>query len=298
MRMTETAIQPGDYIIVNTVSKTVLDVDDGKAIGHPYTMAPSQTWTLATDGNFWTIQNSQSKRYLGLGVTDQMTDGINIREVDHAFLWRLQAFPDCIKAIVPYTDYRLDLRGGDSKPGTTVHVYHSEPHTNRKWIFMKPRALPIEGKIYCLVNALSGTAVGFDEDQRACGFHLREDGSSQHFRAHDAGHGWTFQHVDSNLYLGLPPMTVKLEHGWRVRGVSTPFPWMVMPTATLEDDSLFKLFVPYTDAVLYLLEGARDDGTKIVVWANNEQTCKQWEFKSVSEQPQSQCMLGGPFVGG
>ncbi|KAH6908613.1 hypothetical protein BKA70DRAFT_1400631 [Coprinopsis sp. MPI-PUGE-AT-0042] len=294
--MTETGIQPGDYIIVNRISKTVLDVDDGQAIGYPYTMTPSQTWTLATDGNFWTIQNSQSKRYLGLGVTDQIRNGIRIREVDHAFLWRVLNCPGCIKVAVPYTGYLLDLNQGDSKPGTTVNVYQSENHIYQEWVFVTPRTLPIEeGKIYSLVNALSGTAVGFDEDQWVCGFQLRENGSSQHFQAHNTGHGWTFQHVASHLYLGLQPTTVKLEYGWRVRAVSTPFPWMVVSAAILEDDSLVKLFVPYTDAVMYLLEGAPDDGTKIIIWANNDKTFKRWEFKSVPEQPQSGCIVGEPL---
>ncbi|KAH6887230.1 hypothetical protein BKA70DRAFT_1236033 [Coprinopsis sp. MPI-PUGE-AT-0042] len=89
----------GDYVIVNSVSKTVLETDNGLVIGYPYTMAASQTWTVANEGNFWTIRNSQSKRYLGMRLTDQMKPGnyIVMREVDHGFLWAIELAVNCIK---------------------------------------------------------------------------------------------------------------------------------------------------------------------------------------------------------
>ncbi|KAH6887231.1 hypothetical protein BKA70DRAFT_1333549 [Coprinopsis sp. MPI-PUGE-AT-0042] len=287
--MNSNEIQPGEYIIVNSVSKAVLDADDGLVIGNPYTMATSQTRTLATDGNLWTIRNSKSKRYLGMRLTDQMKPGnyVVMREVDQAFSWALQSGADgTIKATVPYSRYLLSLWSGDGKPGTTVHVYDSDDHTLRKWIFAKPQTLPLEdGKIYSLVNASSGTAVGFDTDQWACGFQQKEDSSSKHFRAHNTAHGWAFQHVDTDMYIGLPPTTFKFETGIRVRGVDTPFPWMVVPAAILENENLFKLFVPYTNELSNLCGGEKDDGTKIVVWFNNEKIFKKWEFHS--EQPHS-----------
>ncbi|KAH6901654.1 hypothetical protein BKA70DRAFT_1436022 [Coprinopsis sp. MPI-PUGE-AT-0042] len=207
--MNSSEIQPGEYIIVNSVSKAVLDADDGLVIGNPYTMATSQTWTLATDGNLWTIRNSKSKRYLG--SWDEIDRSNETWELCCNARGRSGLFMgSSIGATVPYSRYLLSLWSGDGKPGTTVHVYDSDDHTLRKWIFAKPQTLPLEdGKIYSLVNASSGTAVGFDKDQwganillihysssanmlefsSACGFQQKEDSSSQHFRAHNTGHG-------------------------------------------------------------------------------------------------------------
>ncbi|KAH6892741.1 hypothetical protein BKA70DRAFT_1323991 [Coprinopsis sp. MPI-PUGE-AT-0042] len=158
-------IQPGEYIIANFASRTVLDIDDGKVIGYPYAMSASQTWTLATDGNFWTVQNSLSKRYLGVGVKDKMKNGTDIREVEHAFSWLLEPAVNHMKLAVPYSGLLLDLYGAKKEePGGKVNVWESYSNNNsQKWVFSRPRTLPIEeGSILSLVNVMSGTAVTFD----------------------------------------------------------------------------------------------------------------------------------------
>ncbi|KAH6901659.1 hypothetical protein BKA70DRAFT_684698 [Coprinopsis sp. MPI-PUGE-AT-0042] len=135
--MNANGIEPGDYIITNLRTKAVLDAQDGKTIGYPYTMSASQTWTLATDGNFWTVQNALSKRYLGMRLTDKMKNGAGIQEVDHAFSWSLEQAADHIKIAVPYSNYILDLYG-KNEVGTAAYLYESDEHNvYRKWVFSK-----------------------------------------------------------------------------------------------------------------------------------------------------------------
>lgn len=276
-------IQPGNYIISNTVSKTVLDVANSKAIGNPYNMSPSQTWTLMPNGAFWTIQNAMTKRYLGLGVEDQMADGCDIREVDHAFLWRLEFAGDYTKAFVPYSKLLLDLYGAGRSPGTTVHVYEGDGvDHNRRWIFSTPPVLPLEeGGIYSIINLSSRTALAFDNEDKACGFRQKAECPSQQFQVTNTGTGWAFQNIQSKLYLGLSPSIIIIAQGTPVRAVNHPFSWIVLPASVIEENQAFKLFVPYTEKLADLDMGRKEDGTKVNLYGNHnaDKTWLMWTFQ-------------------
>jgi hypothetical protein len=51
----------------------------------------------------------------------------------------------------------------------------------------------------------------------------------QQFRAVKTNHGWAFQHVQTQQYLGIPHTTVRADEAARIVGVAKPFTWMIIP---------------------------------------------------------------------
>ncbi|KAH6905964.1 hypothetical protein BKA70DRAFT_1289877, partial [Coprinopsis sp. MPI-PUGE-AT-0042] len=249
--------QAGDYIIRSEACRNLLTIDDdGIAIGYPCIMSPSQTWTLSFDGTFWTIQNTVSKRYLGLNANDKAMDNACVREVSHPFPWRLGRYMNQFSALVPYSDFFLNLRDGKVK--TPVHLRSYEGSTESRdhlWTLLKPPTSTIkDGQIYSMVNAHSGTAIEVTEN-----------------KAIKTGIGWAFK---KRCYWRLP----------RIKGVSHEFSWLVLPVDIASDESPF------------LHQGRAEDGTGISLCppGDDKKPWKWWRFEKAESSKSQGAITGEP----
>ncbi|KAH6901956.1 hypothetical protein BKA70DRAFT_1307875 [Coprinopsis sp. MPI-PUGE-AT-0042] len=290
--MAASGLQPGEYVITAKFAKTVLDIKDGNAFGHPYTMSPSQRWNVQTnDGRFWTIQNTLSKLYLGMRFGDKIRNNYVIHEVEHGFLWCLEGAEDHPRVTVPYTYYYLDIWEGQ------VRIYEHGNLLNTSWVFSKSPVPSLEdGALYSIINVASGAVVDLTDKTRACG--VRPQSTNQHFQAVKTETGWAFKHINSDLYLGLGLTISTIASGTPVRGVAHVFSWMVLPASTFGDGiAAAKIFVAYTEKLMDLDASAGDvqDGTNVTLSENDDSTCKQWRFERVANDPPGGPILGEPL---
>ncbi|KAH6913709.1 hypothetical protein BKA70DRAFT_1259258 [Coprinopsis sp. MPI-PUGE-AT-0042] len=268
----------GNFNIVNQASNSV---------GYPFTGSLSQTWTLSPDGNFWTIQNTLSKGYLGLEVNEKAANGTCVREVKHTFPWRLELHDNHFSAVVPYSNLFLQLSEG--KGTLSIILQEGGVEESQRWRLSK--------RMWAFViNAHSGTAIELTEDNRAACFQRRSNCDRQQFRAIETGAGWAFKNVATGVYLGLEPTMVRIARGTRVKGVHHEFSWLVVPVETASPEALSHIWAPYSGLLMDLHQGGAEDATVIHLYApssNNEKPWKRWRFEKAVEGCKSRGAITG-----
>ncbi|KAH6905965.1 hypothetical protein BKA70DRAFT_1289886 [Coprinopsis sp. MPI-PUGE-AT-0042] len=286
----------GNFNIVNQASKSVIFInDDGKAVGYPFTGSLSQTWTLSPDGNFWTIQNTLSKGYLGLEVNEKAANGTCVREVKHTFPWRLELHDNHFSAVVPYSNLFLQLSEG--KGTLSIILQEGGVEESQRWRLSKPPApILMDTEIYSVINAHSGTAIELTEDNRAACFQRRSNCDRQQFRAIETGAGWAFKNVATGVYLGLEPTMVRIARGTKVKGVKHEFSWLILPVETASIETLSHIWAPYSGLLMDLHQGGAEDATVIHLYApssHNEKPWKRWRFEKAAEGSKSRGAIKG-----
>ncbi|KAH6902267.1 hypothetical protein BKA70DRAFT_1435424 [Coprinopsis sp. MPI-PUGE-AT-0042] len=102
------------------------------------------------------------------------------------------------------------------------------------------------------------------------------------FIAVEMSNGWAFRNVDSQSYLGLPNSVVPLPDGVRLCTAKKEFTWVVLPHH--EDNSKFRIWIPFTSRVMDLHAGSNQDDTAIHLHKENGADCQWWKFELIPSQ--------------
>ncbi|KAH6871089.1 hypothetical protein BKA70DRAFT_362154 [Coprinopsis sp. MPI-PUGE-AT-0042] len=102
---------------------------------------------------------------------------------------------------------------------------------------------------------------------------------SQNFRALRTDHGWAFEHVQTQKYLGIPYTVVHPDAPIQVSTVEEPLTWMIIPHHG--NEKKFKICLPFTSQVLYPESGSVS--MPVCLRENSEAGWTWWGFELYSE---------------
>ncbi|KAH6871735.1 hypothetical protein BKA70DRAFT_1354804 [Coprinopsis sp. MPI-PUGE-AT-0042] len=250
----ETHLDAGTYALVNTEnSRYALDTKDGLAVVHPYIASRSQQWKLTTaDGVFWHVQN----------------------EVDHKFSWHVKNYlkSQHYQLYMPYSKHIVDVDPKEMKPGSSVVVNRDSQRPRQVWKLCRDLHLNVsstlkDGNIYKITQP---HCKGF--------MTLGLDTKGGFFRAVETDHGWAFQHVQTQKYLGIPP-TIILDDAVQVSTVGKPFSWMVIPNSG--NPKSFEIWLPFASRVLNLY---RDGKVMLVGGTLGTDYATWWHYEPCDEE--------------
>ncbi|KAH6906878.1 hypothetical protein BKA70DRAFT_381413 [Coprinopsis sp. MPI-PUGE-AT-0042] len=291
----------GIYTIVNAKAPNWV-VDTNDAIANQFSGCESQQWELAKVMDFgWSIRSADSGLYLGMEPEGKVTDRYELREVKRPFIWHIQRGDpqSCVSLVVPYTNYAInfDHAKQSDPPGTILHIQtglNQQWHLCKDLHFATSKALE-DGSIFHIINAHSGTAIELNQQRVACS---RVDNTQdrQKFVAVKIGDGWAFRGVRDQTFLGFAHSIVPLKNGIRLQAVNQLFMWVVLPHH--EDNSKFKIWVPFASKVLDLHWGSNENDTPVHSHPDHGDLVYQWwrfervESNSEPDEVSSRCATG------
>ncbi|KAH6871745.1 hypothetical protein BKA70DRAFT_1354880 [Coprinopsis sp. MPI-PUGE-AT-0042] len=293
-------LEAGTYTLVNVrLPQWVIDTKDGLAVAYPFIGSPSQQWDVRTpDGVSWHIRNVASGRYLGLALGERVRNCLHLREVDHQFAWHLQHYQDRQHQFVPYVPYTrhvLDLAFLNVQPGRTIlYVHEDNQGAHQAWQFYKDLHLEApstltDGRTYKILNAQSHTAITAKDDRSVACFQS-DNREGQMFQAVKTPGGWAFRNIQTETYLGIPHTIVYPDDNPRLSSVDIEFTWMVLPHH--EGGGEFKIWLPFTQKVLDLRGGSREDDAPIHITGATTVEHIRWRFQEVPTPQQRQANIG------
>ncbi|KAH6906895.1 hypothetical protein BKA70DRAFT_1563319 [Coprinopsis sp. MPI-PUGE-AT-0042] len=290
MIMEETQLEAGTYALRNSqYSRHALDTKDGLAVVRPYIASESQHWKLTTsDGAFWHVQNVESGRYLGLPIHERAQDSVIVREVDHKFAWHMKMLGGHRYYVlyVPYSSHIVDINPEMTTQGSDVLLNQDGQGDHQVWILCEDPQLDVsstleDGHIYQIISMFHGYMY-FDLDTKKVSCSRSETSGGGQFRAVRTDHGWAFQHVQTQRYLGIPH-TIALDDAIQVSTVVKPFTWMIIPDAYVSKWSAmtFEIWLPFASRVLNL----RHDLNVKVFRQTPDSDCfiTSWQFEPCDE---------------
>ncbi|KAH6906901.1 hypothetical protein BKA70DRAFT_1563323 [Coprinopsis sp. MPI-PUGE-AT-0042] len=259
--MEETQLEAGTYALVNLkYSRYALDTKDGLAVVRPYIVSESQQWNVTTsDGVFWHVQNVESGRYLGLRIHERAQDSVIVREVDYKFAWHVKRCeePRYYVLYVPYSSHIVDINPEMTTQGSDVLLNQDGQGDHQVWILCRDPHLDVssalkDGHIYEIIS-MDDRCMYFDIDTKRVSCSWSETSGGDQFRAVETDHGWAFQHVQTQRYLGIPH-TIALDDEVQVSTVVKPFTWMIILDAYVSEWSAmaFEMWLPFASRVLDL----------------------------------------------
>ncbi|KAH6871102.1 hypothetical protein BKA70DRAFT_1489950 [Coprinopsis sp. MPI-PUGE-AT-0042] len=285
--MPHTDFAEGVYTIVSVrTPNLVVDTKYGKALANQFLGCETQQWELAKVMDLmWSIRNIASGRYLGMEPDDKVTNRHELREVERPFLWQLRRGDprSCVSLFVPFTNYVIDLSidNWGPNPGTVLYIHSDLQWRNQQWYMCKDLHLATsnalkDGTTYSIINAYSKTAIDLNRRTVTCYTACKSE-DCQKFIAVKTESGWAFRNIIDQAFLGLPHSA---EDGARLQPVKHTFTWVVLPHH--EDNSKFKIWIPFTSRVLDLHCGSNMDGTPIHIQPDRNHEFQWWRFEPES----------------
>ncbi|KAH6871092.1 hypothetical protein BKA70DRAFT_1578490 [Coprinopsis sp. MPI-PUGE-AT-0042] len=282
--------EPGTYALINSqLTRYALDTNNGIAVAYPYIASASQQWSLSTpDGIFWHVKNVESGRFLGLPVDVHVQNSVALQEVEYKFSWHIrrhEQHQNKFYFYVPYSRHVVDISPEKMKPGSEAFIHQDGQGLHQTWHLCRDLHLSAssalnDGDVYKLVNAFFHMSMTFRVDSKEVSCAPLALAENPHCRAIKRTHGWAFQNIRTERYLGIPHTVVHPDEPTLVSTVENPFIWMIIPHHA--DRSKFKICLPFTSRIL----GTQTD-TLVCLVPNSEEDPSWWGFELSHEAASS-----------